>query len=221
MKAAGRWPSGTARQPGPGDRRGAPAAVPDERPSLHRPKVSKASWVSVAGEWRAKNVTSILYREYRRHRYLHETLREWAGIYRDGIGGKEGVVVRHAGSLPWASTKQDDYVGRVLWALSDPSGVPARCFADLDPVPSLEWLEPPSEDRYRQADLDRFGVPPRGKRDKDLAFSLIRRPWPYTHAPWMALVDESVSAGRWDDVMFHLGRWHCNVNAVASARPVL
>ena len=168
---------------------------------------SKGQEDRCAGEWRAKNVTPILYREYRRHRYLHETLREWAGIYRDGIGGKEGVVVRHAGSLPWASTKQDDFVGRVLWALSDPSGVPARCFADLDPVPSLEWLEPLSEDRYRQADLDRFGVPPRGKRDKDLAFSLIRRPWPYTHAPWMALVDESVSAGRWDDVMFHLGRW--------------
>ena len=168
---------------------------------------SKGQEDRCAGEWRAKNVTPILYREYRRHRYLHETLREWAGIYRDGIGGKEGVVVRHAGSLPWASTKQDDFVGRVLWALSDPSGGPARCFADLDPVPSLEWLEPLSEDRYRQADLDRFGVPPRGKRDKDLAFSLIRRPWPYTHAPWMALVDESVSAGRWDDVMFHLGRW--------------
>ena len=160
-----------------------------------------------AGEWRAKNVTSILYREHRRHGYLHRTLRGWAEIYRAGIGGKEGIVVRHAGSLPWASTQQDDFVGRVLWALSDPSGVPARCFADFDPVPSLEWLEPLSEDRYRQADLDSFGVGPRAEQDEDLAFSLIRRPSPYTHAPWMALVDESVSAGRWDDVMFHLCRW--------------
>ena len=74
-------------------------------------------------------------------------------------------------------------------------------------MPSLEWLEPLSEDRYREADLDSFGVGPRAEQDEDLAFSLIRRPSPYTHAPWMALVDESVSAGRWDDVMFHLCRW--------------
>ena len=56
---------------------------------------------------------------------------------------------------PLASTRQDDFVGRLLWALSDPGGLPARRFAELDPVPSLDWLEPLSEERYRHADLDR------------------------------------------------------------------
>ena len=74
-------------------------------------------------------------------------------------------------------------------------------------MPSLDWLEPLSEDRYGQGDLDRFGVLPRTERDENLAFSLIRRPSPYIHAPWMALVDESVGVGRWDNVMSHLSHW--------------
>ena len=160
-----------------------------------------------AREWTAKNVTPILYREYRNHRYLHTTLREWAGIYRDGIRGKESIVARHAGSPPWASTKQDDFAGRVLGALSDPSGLPARRFAELDPVPSLAWLDPFSEDRYRQVDLIRFGVAPRAVEDRTLAFSLVRRPSPYTHAPWMALLDEGGARSGWDKVMSEMARW--------------
>ncbi len=77
-----------------------------------------------ANEWRAKNVTPILYREHKSHQYLHETLREWAGTYRDGVRGKESIVVGLAGLRPLTSTKQDDFVGRALWALSDPSGGP-------------------------------------------------------------------------------------------------
>ena len=42
-------------------------------------------------------------------------------------------------------TKQDDFVGRMLWALSDPGGLPAKRFAEMNPVPSLDWLEPFSE----------------------------------------------------------------------------
>ena len=96
---------------------------------------SKGKEDQCAREWEAKNVTPILYREHWKHRYLHRTLHEWADTYRDGIRGKESIVVRHAGSAPWASTKQDDFAGRVLGALSDRSGLPARRFADLDPVP--------------------------------------------------------------------------------------
>ena len=160
-----------------------------------------------AQEWKAKNVTPILYREHWHHRYLHGTLREWAGIYRDGIRGKESIVARHGGSPPRASTKEDDFAGRVLGALSDPSGLPARRFADLDPVPSLAWLAPLAEDRYRHADLGRFGVTPQAALDGKLAFSLIRRPSPYTHAPWMALLDEAAAGSRWDEVMTQVARW--------------
>ena len=85
-----------------------------------------------------------------------------------------------------ASTTQDDFVGRVLWALGDPSGLPAKRFAELQPVPSLDWLEPLGEARFGHSDLQRFGVPPSRQSDDQLAFSLIARPAPYWRAPWIA-----------------------------------
>ncbi len=166
---------------------------------------SKGKEKEQADRWKAKNVTPILYREHWRHRYLHGTLREWADTYRDGIAGKERIVIRHAGKHPSENTKQNDFVGRLLWALSDPGGLPARRFAGHDPVPSLDWLEYLGEQRYGRADLGRFGVMPHADENDNLEFSLIRRPSPYRHAPWMTLMDESV--GGWDEVMRHLARW--------------
>jgi len=168
---------------------------------------SKGKEDDSANEWRAKNVTPILYREHNRHAYLHKTLRAWAETYRDGVHGKERIVVESAMARPLASTKQDDFVGRLLWALSDPRGLPAKRFAELDPAPSLDWLEPLSEERYRQADLARFGVPRKAAHDDKLTFSLIRRPSPYGLAPFMALVDAGARSSRWDEVMWQLGRW--------------
>jgi len=170
---------------------------------------SKSKEVERANEWKAKNVTPILYRERKRydHTYLHKTLHAWATTYRDGVRGKERIVVECAIGRPLASTKQDDFVGRMLWALSDPRGLPAKRFAELDPVPSLDWLEPLSQDFYRHADLGRFGVPAVSVIDKELAFSLTRRPAPYSNAPWMAIADGGSRTSRWDEVMLHLARW--------------
>lgn len=168
---------------------------------------SKGKEEERANEWRAKNVTPILYREHNRHAYLHKTLRAWSETYRDGVRGKERIVVECAMARPLTSTKQDDFVGRLLWALSDSRGLPAKRFADMDPVPALDWLEPLSEDRFRHADLGRFGVPPKSAVDDELAFSLIRRPSPYPYAPLMAVVDMSARGSRWDEVMKQLARW--------------
>ena len=158
-------------------------------------------------EWKAKGVTPILYRNHYRHAYLHRTIWEWAKTYRDGVRGKEAIVVACAMARPLASTRQDDFIGRLLWALSDLDGLPAKRFAELDPAPSLEWLEPLSEERFQHGDLSRFGVPPRKTVDEKLAFSLIRRPSTYTLAPWMCTVDAGTHASRWDQVMHHLARW--------------
>jgi hypothetical protein len=168
---------------------------------------SKGKEEERANEWRAKNVTPILYREHNRHAYLHKTLRAWAETYRDGVRGKERIVVECAMARPLASTRQDDFVGRLLWALSDPGGLPAKRFADLDPVPSLDWLEPLSEERYQHADLGRFGVPPRTTVDDMLTFSLTRRPSPYPLAMSMSIVDAGARGSRWDEVMRQLARW--------------
>jgi hypothetical protein len=168
---------------------------------------SKGKEQQRANEWRAKNVTPILYREHNRHAYLHRTLRVWAEIYRDGVSGKERIVTECAIARPLASTKQDDFVGRLLWALSESRGLAARRFAEMNPVPSLEWLEPFSDDRYRHADLSRFKVPPKGETDASLRFSLTQRPTPYDLAPRMALVGWATPSSDWDEVMRQLGVW--------------
>ena len=158
-------------------------------------------------EWRAKNVTPILYRMYNYHWYLHRTLRVWAETYRNGVLGKEHIVAQCARTRPMASTKHDDFVGRLLWAMSDPSGLPAKRFAELDPVPSLEWLEPLSENGFRHEDLSRFGVPPKAAVDTKMEFSLTCRPAPYDLAPWMVLVDTMARNSGWDEVMYRIAQW--------------
>ena len=159
-------------------------------------------------KWRAKNVTPILYREFRHHVYLRQTLQAWSKTYRDGARGKVQIVVENAMTRrPLASTEQDNFVGRVIWALSDPSGLPAKRFAELDPVPSLEWLEPLSEERFRHADLVRFRISPNGAVKNNIAFSLICRPSPYKLAPRMALVDSGAIPCRWDNVMEQIAQW--------------
>lgn len=161
-------------------------------------------------EWEAKGVTPILYEVKtgsRDHSALHHTLKAWAETYRDGVLGKESIVVKYALARPSVSTRQDDFVGRMLWALSHQSGLPAKRFADHNPVPPLEWLEAFTEDRYRHHDLRRFGVPPHAVGDRNLQFSLIRRPAPYERSPWMALVASGTSSGQWDAVMHNIARW--------------
>lgn len=168
---------------------------------------SKEKEADRANEWRAKNVTPILYREHDNHAYLRKTLRAWSETYRDGVRGKERIVVEHAMALPMMSTTQDDFVGRLMWALSDYEGTPARKFAEFDPVPSLDWLVPLSDARYGWGDLSRFAVQPRRPSDETLKFSLIHRPAPYANAPWMALVGQGSVRSQWDSVMTHLACW--------------
>ncbi|MCE7520425.1 SIR2 family protein [Halomonas titanicae] len=162
-------------------------------------------------EWEAKGVTPILYSVLagsHDHSALNQTLVAWADTYRDGVQGKEAIVVKHALARPQGSTRQDDFVGRMLWALSDKSGLPAKRFADFNPVPSLEWLlESFGHERFGHEDLARFGVRPREEVDTKLRFSLIRRPAPYGRASPMLLASEGVAGCQWDDVMFHLARW--------------
>ena len=166
---------------------------------------SKGKEDKSADEWRAKKVTPILYREYKRHAYLHRTLREWANTYRDGVRGKEMIIAQHANTPPLAPSRSDFSVGRVLWALTD--GLAAKHFADLSPVPPLKWLEPLSENQYLHRDLSLFGVFANSKEDKELRFSAVHRPAPYTQSPRMCIVDMGARGSNLDDVMFQLARW--------------
>lgn len=158
-------------------------------------------------EWKKKGVVPILYDSANGHATLQETLEVWAETYRNGIFGKEQIVRMYALARPSESTKQDDFVGRMLWALSDPSGLPAKRFAEFSPVPPLDWLKVLSDNRYRHEDLSRFGVLSPAESDSRLAFSLIYRPAPYTHGTWMSLFADSGKELEWDDVMNQLAYW--------------
>lgn len=161
-------------------------------------------------EWEAKGVTPILYNvpaDSHDHSALHRTLHAWAETYCDGALGKEAIVVKHALARPQESTQQDDFVGRMLWALSDKSGLPAKRFAEFNPAPSLDWLEAFTYERFEHSDLPHFGVPPYDGVDTKLRFSLIRRPAPYDCAAPMLLASGDIAGSQWDDVMFHLARW--------------
>jgi hypothetical protein len=158
-------------------------------------------------EWAAKNVTPILYQEHAKHHYLHKTLQAWAAHYRDGISANERIVSRHASNVPAASTRQDDIIGRILWALTDPSGVPARRFATLDPAPSLDWLEPFAQERFGYRELRRFGIQPNDKENETLRFSLLSRYARYDVARSIKLVGDGREGHPWDRVMHEIARW--------------
>ena len=141
------------------------------------------------GEWKGKNVTPILYLEDNQHAHLREILKTWCETYRDGVQGKCRIVSKCATAPPSGSTKEEGFVSQVLWALSDPSGLPAKHFAKLDPVPSLDWLEPLCEARYNHTDLGRSGILTKDNFEIRGKFSLL------------------LSPSNWDEVTRQLARW--------------
>ncbi|MCW0018966.1 anti-phage defense-associated sirtuin Dsr1 [Rhizobium sp. BT-226] len=158
--------------------------------------------------WSSKNVRPILYNAGKGHGPLHRTLRAWADSYRDGVRGKESIVIRHGRAKPQGSTKQDDFVGRILWALSDKSGLPAKAFADIDPPAPIEWLFEFEKAAFKYQDLIRFQVTPNLDEDESLKFSMVERPWPYASAPWMRLVFRRANvSGVADTIMLQIARW--------------
>lgn len=159
-------------------------------------------------KWQAKGVIPILYNQSNNHIALHETLKIWANSWSDGIIGKRRIINDHARTHPSESTKQDNFVGRVIWALSDKSGLPAKDFANLNPVPVFDWFDHINKYRYGYNDLPTFEVTPNKKVDDKLEFSLINRPSSYQFSTWMALIPSNVNSNNeWDNVMWHLANW--------------
>jgi hypothetical protein len=167
------------------------------------------SEAEAAQDWNAKGVMPILYDETKSHALLHKTLQEWSEVYRDGLTGKRAIITREAAGLP-SPIQGDGQISRVLWAITDPSGQPAKAFAELDPVPPVEWLAIFTEPRYAQADLPRFGITPAPSKSDLKAFSLLNHPAPYQLGPWLSLaglVNTSQGPTQVDVVMFHIARW--------------
>lgn len=175
---------------------------------------------NIKDEWEAKGVTPILYRVEtpNDHSKLHDTIYIWAKTYSEGSLGKESIVAKHATYPPTMSTKEDDYVGRVIWALSDPTGIPAQRFANLNPCPPIEWLDKLSARQFSNDSLPRFGIKETVEHERDLKFSLIERPSPSTMSTWLSLRQFHSGNVRWDSIIHNIARWltrHLNDPTVA------
>ncbi|MEX3856411.1 hypothetical protein OKW33_003364 [Paraburkholderia atlantica] len=168
---------------------------------------SHASHDKVAREWKAKNVVPVLYRWTKDHAHLHKTIRAWAKTYSAGARGKGKIVQDCILAGPLASTVEDDFVGRMLWAISEADGTPAKLFAEHAPVPTLDWLPHFCEDRFEHKDLSRFGVTPESNVDSKLRFSIANRPMPYIMAPRMSIVSDGSNPRPMDHVMSYLSEW--------------
>jgi len=167
----------------------------------------------ITGEWTAKGVTPILYQtEGNSHLLLHNTLHKWAEIYHNGILGKEHIIATHALMHPAKSTQQDDFVGRVLWALSDPSGLPAKRFAELNPSPPLDWLfEVFSNEDLCSRILIHLGFSSCSKEEKSSSkFNLVRRPTLQLDSQPIFLASWKADDSKWDKVIDHIARWLTN-----------
>lgn len=170
-----------------------------------------------SSDWKAKGVMPILYdvliqnkgtdKEKQDHSLLHKTLHAWADTYRDGVGGKEAIVAKYALVDPQHSTQQDDFIRRMTWALSDKTGLPAKRFAEYNPVPSLDWLECFERACFGHNDLPRFGVASQDEDDAKLSFSLLCRPAPYNLTPRMQLASNRKAETQLDEVMKYLALW--------------
>lgn len=166
-----------------------------------------------SAEWNAKGVTPILYHVKagsHDHSKLHNTLKAWGDTYQAGRTGAESIVTQYALAHPSASTQQDDYVGRMLWAMSESSGQPAKCFTHFQPTPPLEWLlEVFSKESYGYSGLKRFGVPLHIENGNDYPppFSLINRPSSRWFLPNVQLVGKGTPHIQHDKIMSHLAEW--------------
>lgn len=160
-------------------------------------------------DWQAKGVVPILYCEAGSHDLLHKTLFEWAGLYRDGMTGKRAIIV-HEAVMPPSRNASDGQVDRVIWALMDP--MMTKAFADLDPVPPVEWLDVFAEPRFKICDLRSLGVSQPSSIEDVKSFSLVNRPAPHNNNSNMVLVsvaDADFLAPRLDEVMGHIAKWIC------------
>lgn len=165
----------------------------------------------VKNQWFAKNVTPITYFEGIDHNSLHRTLFEWATIYRHRIHGKQEIIRKYghtALSKPAGDPERELQIQQVLWALKDPSGLPAKVFADMEPVLPFNWLMELDEMRYGTNDLQLFQVPRDGFEENQKWFSMLRRPASSCRSPIESPVYHADSFGnKSDKISFQLFKW--------------
>ena len=172
---------------------------------------------AVRSDWAAKGIELIPYRKVLRtakdgtrfedHSELRKVLDKWAHSYSEGISGKSRIVVEEMAHEPDSvSVEGKCAIRRVAWALADPTGVPAKSLAELNPPPSIKWLD----ELYRMPSskewLPLFRVPISQAEKYDVHFSLFSHPPALANAPFVGVVP-TVKFGNIDNVQEQLFRW--------------
>mgnify|MGYP003625229559 CR=1 FL=1 len=156
--------------------------------------------------WKSKNVTPILYKMKSHHFNLHETLVKWSEIYRDGLNGKQQIVVTTAFTNPSLTSQNEYNTKRLVWALSDSTGFAAKTFSTMVPSPPLLWLFAFDTFELFKRDLSRFDVLD-STFDASYKFSLLDRPAKSSLAQNMSFLRAVPSETKLDPIMRHLVRW--------------
>ncbi len=97
--------------------------------------------------WMSRGIEPILYGPVDDHRLLHETLQNCAKHYQMGLFDRQTIIHSYASHLPAVGLGPWE-TSQVVWALREPTGHTARRFADLDPLPPIEWLQILSEEHF-------------------------------------------------------------------------
>jgi hypothetical protein len=185
------------------DRRVGEAEVPVFAFASH----SQGGELEAKESWAAKGIVPIQYVDTNRHERLHKTLQRWSRVYADGLNGKQAIVARDARGVP-SRIQGDGQVGRVLWGLSDTTGMSAKVFAEL-PAP-IEWLAELRQRDFEWGDLPRFGVPAEPAPKDPVKFSFVARPSSPFAGVYHKLIYRDQARDTYpvlDGPMFHLAAW--------------
>ncbi len=168
--------------------------------------------MDAARKWNGIGITPIPYavmqvdRTADDHSLLHSTLIEWAHAYRAGADGREAVAERAAMTDPTGLASDSETIARVLWALSDPSGLPAKRFANAESCPSLAWLDVFERQTLSSAHLAQLGVATAKNPLYGSSQTLTRR----VMSPEVASLTGPFSPPHpalWDAPLSHLATW--------------
>lgn len=163
----------------------------------------------VRTEWETKKVQPILFEsseQFQNYRLLHETIQAWAKKQNEGNWRKE-IIEQSVRLSPLESSPADDYVGRMIWALSDERGKGAEVLATLPELPSFDWVKALSEPRFTTMDLVRKGFLTDARSLNKPQFSLLRRHYPRGRGSQMALVRYPGEVSQLDWRMSGLATW--------------
>lgn len=163
--------------------------------------------------WNAKGIVPVEYGVFERngtecHSRLYTTLEKWAALWREGTLGRCGIVEECAHRDPKTNSDNDDFVGRMVWALSDPTGKAAKTFAESRTEYPEAWLNELVKPRTLAGEW--LGVPtPEPERGREVSkFSLFEHPqWSKESAPGLVSFHSENGTLPWDPIVRNLSDW--------------